>query len=118
MHRAPLMISGPDHPNAFDNIPVRVRPDHCDAQCAKCRGRGAWIVELHDHGRCKVTACDECQGSGWIDGDGMFRVHDIVMVGGVPTWVVRYERRAPAPIEVAGTTHAATNENDAETMAA
>lgn len=96
MHRPPLTIPGPEHPNAFDNIPVRDRPDHCDARCGRCHGRGAWITELHDHGRCKITACDVCQGSGWIASNGMCRIHDIVMIGRTPTWVIRMERR-PVP---------------------
>lgn len=119
MHRPPLIIDGPDHPRAFDNIPVRVRPDHCDRQCGKCKGRGAWIVEMHDHGRCRITACDACLGSGWLDSAGLFRVHDIEMVDGAPAWVVRYERQDVAGTGTAGLrAPCADNENDQETLAA
>lgn len=119
MHRPPLIIDGPDHPHAFDNVPVRVRPEHCDRKCGTCKGHGGWIVELHDHGRCKMTACETCLGSGWIDSDGLFRVHDIIVVDGAPRWVVRYERRDPVPVEtIRGRETAADNENHQETLAA
>lgn len=91
----PILIDGPDHPHAFDNIPVRGRPAHADIACSHCCGRGAWNEMLHpDSFRCRLAVCRECDGQGWVQIDGGRTMQDIVLVDGRPTWI---RRRMPPP---------------------
>lgn len=90
----PIMIDGPDHPHAFDGIPLDQRPPGRDTRCTSCKGHGAWNAMLHiDTGRCRIQGCSECDGSGWISSNGQAPVADIVIVDGHPAWITRIEQR-------------------------
>jgi len=95
----PIMIDGPDRPHAFDNIPLRTRPDHADARCGNCRGHGAWNEMLHlDSFRCRLAVCHDCDGLGWVASDGSRTISDIAIMNGHPAWTLR--RIPPPPVLV------------------
>jgi len=99
----PIMIDGPDRPHAFDNIPVRARPDHADARCTHCDGHGAWNEMLHlDSFRCRLAICHDCDGLGWISYDGSRTIQDVAVRNGHPAWILR--RMPPPPVLVSAQT--------------
>lgn len=93
MHAAwdPIEIDGPEHPHAFDGLPIRSRPEYGHHPCITCRGHGCWNELLFlDSGRCRLKGCDDCDGSGWRTMDGHHVALDIVMENGHPKWIVRH----------------------------
>lgn len=91
----PVLVDGPDHLHAFTGIPLDRRPAHGASRCPLCKGHGAWNSLIHlDTGRCIIKPCGECDGSGWISGDGNRYIDDIVLVDGRPAWTIRIEPRS------------------------
>lgn len=85
----PVEIRGFDHPYALTGIPPRRRPVWGCITCATCSGRGARNDLLHlDTMRCRLAACDECDGSGWLSADGARHRPDIVLIDGKAAWTV------------------------------
>lgn len=91
----PLAISGPDDPHAFDGLPVLFRGA---AACRTCQGRGCRNDILHpDSFRARLAICADCLGTGRHAEGGLLRIHDVVMIDGLPAWTVR-DQRAPSRV--------------------
>lgn len=89
----PIEIDGFDHPQAFTNIPTARRPDWGSTRCATCSGHGRRNAVLHpDSLRCVIEGCADCDGSGWLSSDGTRHLPDVVIIDGIPSWVVRTVR--------------------------
>lgn len=86
----PVVVDGFDHEHALTGIPVRRRPDWGALACPTCSGRGARNDLIHlDSMRCRLAACADCDGSGWLSADGTRHLPDVEMREGSPAWVVR-----------------------------
>lgn len=90
-HRPPLDIDGFEHPHALTGIPEQRRPAWADVRCDTCAGRGCRNEILHlDSFRCRLAACDACEGAGWLATSGVHHRAIIVMVDGHPAWTVEH----------------------------
>ncbi len=82
-----LHIEKPTEEHAFDNIPVRKRPNYADHQCRLCLGHGEWNDFIYQGGRVIIHVCEDCNGSGWVGKNGETARLDIVLIDGHPHWV-------------------------------
>ena len=93
----PVVVDGFHHPHALTGIAERLRPEWGAARCPTCSGRGARNDIIHlDSMRCRIAACGDCDGAGWVSADGSRHLPDIVMRDGHPCWTVEIVRPARA----------------------
>jgi hypothetical protein len=85
-----VTCDGPDHPHAFDVVPLQPRNGSLDARCPVCRGHGQWNTEIDLVSfRCRRAICPRCLGAGWVEtGTDPVVIPDIELAPeGYPHWV-------------------------------